>query len=290
MLPSSQMIIIISLGDAKRIGWPAVFIDQGSKVSTVFLYGECWYRSSGNTIYLLVKHWSFSQILTCAMQISVYCALFTLIETNREEGHHRPGPAETFRKRNVSPSLSRAAFQLRYPDTNPPAKAEICLPGLEVRSPLFIDAARSPAQIDTISPQMGLQCAASKLRSGYVEGLWHHSTYESPARVRSFVTSSFKVHLPVDLWCSMESAEDGQCESYGQAPPPICGQAVYQNTTVCTLSLLFAHVSDSPPRSPLWLHVVSVVSNKEEILVPLWPAHRGHREIYGVCLPHRECF
>ena len=27
-------------------------------------------------------------------------------------------------------------------------------------------------------------------------------------------------------------------------------------------------VSDSPLRSLLWLHVVSVVSNKEEILVP----------------------
>ncbi len=27
------------------------------------------------------------------------------------------------------------------------------------------------------------------------------------------------------------------------------------------------HVSDSPLRSPLWLHVVSVVSNKEEILL-----------------------
>lgn len=133
------------------------------------------------------------------MWVSVYCALFTLTETNREEGHRRPGPAETFRKRSISPPLSRAAFQLRYPDTNPPAKAKICLLGLEVRSPLFIDAARSPAQIDTISSQMGLQCAVSKLRSGYVEGLWHHGRYESPARVRSFVTSSFKVHLPVDL-------------------------------------------------------------------------------------------
>lgn len=27
-------------------------------------------------------------------------------------------------------------------------------------------------------------------------------------------------------------------------------------------------VSNSPQRSPLWLHVVSVVSNKEEILLP----------------------
>lgn len=30
----------------------------------------------------------------------------------------------------------------------------------------------------------------------------------------------------------------------------------------------FPTVSDSPLRPPLWLHVVSVVSNKEEILVP----------------------
>lgn len=51
-----------------------------------------------------------------------------------------------------------------------------------------------------------------------------------------------------------------------------------------------SRVSDSPLRSPLWLHVVSVVSNKEEILVPSWPAHRGHRKIYGVCLLHRGCF
>lgn len=27
-------------------------------------------------------------------------------------------------------------------------------------------------------------------------------------------------------------------------------------------------VSDSPLRSPLWLHVVSLVSNKDEILAP----------------------
>lgn len=40
-------------------------------------------------------------------------------------------------------------------------------------------------------------------------------------------------------------------------------------------------------RGPLlWLCVVSVVSNKEEILLPSWPAHSGHRKIYGVCLLH----
>lgn len=38
LLPSSQMIIIISLAGAKAIGWPPIFIDQGSKVSTVFPY------------------------------------------------------------------------------------------------------------------------------------------------------------------------------------------------------------------------------------------------------------
>lgn len=38
LLPSSQMIIIISLVGAKGIGWPPIFIDQGSKVTTVFPY------------------------------------------------------------------------------------------------------------------------------------------------------------------------------------------------------------------------------------------------------------
>lgn len=49
----------------------------------------------------------------------------------------------------------------------------------------------------------------------------------------------------------------------------------------------FPHVSDSPLRSPLQLHVVFVVSNKEEILLPSRPAHR---EIYGVSIPHRQLF
>ncbi len=73
-------------------------------------------------------------------------------------------------KKDVSHHLSRATSQLRYPDAHPPAEIEMCLLSLEAWSLLFIDAARVPAQIDTISPQMGLRHADSKLRSGYVEG------------------------------------------------------------------------------------------------------------------------
>lgn len=51
-----------------------------------------------------------------------------------------------------------------------------------------------------------------------------------------------------------------------------------------------ARVSDSPLSSLLWQHVVSVVSNKEEILAPSRPPHRGRRRIYGVYLLHRGCF
>lgn len=127
-------------------------------------------------------------------------------------------------------------------------------------------------------------------------GLRHFSRYELPERVWSFVTSSFKVHLQVDLWWSMESLwvtgvrVMSKCNNIWTSR--------LEEMDCVTTSLLaeehafsaIPHVSDSPLRSPLWLHVVSVVSNKEEILVPSWPAHRGHREIYGVCLPHRECF
>lgn len=52
----------------------------------------------------------------------------------------------------------------------PWAKIEMCLLILEVWIPLFIAAARFLPQIDTISSQMGLQSADSKLRSGYVVG------------------------------------------------------------------------------------------------------------------------
>lgn len=127
-------------------------------------------------------------------------------------------------------------------------------------------------------------------------GLWHFSRYELPERVWSFVTYSFKVHLQVDLWWSMESlwATGGRVMSK-------CSDiwTCWLEEMDCVTTSLHAeqhassaspHVSDSPLRSPLWLHAVSVVSNKEEILVPSWPAHRGHREIYWVCLPHRECF
>lgn len=80
---------------------------------------------------------------------------------------------------------------------------------------MFIDAARSlshrsiPPPPPPLSPPMGLQRTASKLRSGYVEGgLRRGARYESPLRVPSFVTSSLKVHLPV-LTCDAARREPG---------------------------------------------------------------------------------
>lgn len=61
------------------------------------------------------------------------------------------------------------------------------------------------------------------------------------------------------------------CESYEEKLQYMDKQ-VGRNGLCDYLSALGAaripRVSDSPLRSPLWLHVVSVVSNKEEILVP----------------------
>lgn len=144
-----------------------------------------------------------------AMQVSVYGALFTLIDTNRGGQHGRldllRGQEEGYipfsvRGRHCNPGIPIRTLR---------QKRRFVSSALRFWSPLFIDAARSPTQIDTTSPPMGLQRTASKLRSGYVEGLWRRARYESPVRVRSFVTSSFKVHLPVDLWCSMERAGRG---------------------------------------------------------------------------------
>lgn len=119
------------------------------------------------------------------------------------------GPAERSR-RGIHPILCpgrhcNPAFLIRTLRL----KHRFVFPALRFWSPLFIDAARSCTQIDTTSSPMGLQHTASKLRSGYVEGLWSRARYESPVRVRSFVTSSFKVHLPVDLWCSIETEPGG---------------------------------------------------------------------------------
>ena len=119
-------------------------------------------------------------------------------------------------------------------------------------------------------------------------GLWHFSRYELPERLRSFVTSSFKVHLRVDLWWSTESL-GVTCARVMRKCTNIWTSRLEEMDCVSTSQLSEQHtfwaipcVSDSPLRSPLWVHVVSVVSNKEEILVPSWPAHRGHRGIYEV--------
>lgn len=172
----------------------------------------------------------------------------------------------------------------------------MCLLSLEAWSLLFIDAARVAAQIDTISPQMGLQTRRLQIEVRICRGLWRFSRHELPERLRSFVISSFKVHLQVDLWWSTGSLwvigvrvmrkctrtrtsrlDEMDCVTTSQLSEPHAFPVI-------------PHVSHSPLRSPLWLHVVSAVSNKEEILVPSWPAHRGHRKIYGVCLLHTGCF
>lgn len=70
-----------------------------------------------------------------AMQVSVYGALFTLIDTNRG-ANTACWTCREVKKRDTSHSPSGAALQPWYPDSNPPAKAEICLLGLEVLEPV----------------------------------------------------------------------------------------------------------------------------------------------------------
>lgn len=105
--------------------------------------------------------------------------------------------------RKTCPTIcSRATSQLRYPDANPPAEIEMCLLSLEAWSLLFIDAARAPAQIDTISLRWAFTTRSLQIEVRIRRRLWHFSRYELPERLWSFVTSSFKVHLQVDLWWS----------------------------------------------------------------------------------------
>lgn len=119
------------------------------------------------------------------------------------------GPAQRSR-RGIHPIVCpRRHCNPGIPIRTPRLKRRFVSSALRFWSPLFIDAARSCTQIDTASSPMGLQHTTSKLRSGYVEGWWSRARYESPVRVRSFVTSSFKVHLPVDLWCSIEAEGRG---------------------------------------------------------------------------------
>lgn len=75
----------------------------------------------------------------------------------------------------------------------PPPRAEIemYLLILEVWIPLFIAAARFLPQINTISSQMGLQSADSKLRSGYVVG------YGTSAVMNCLRGCDHLLHLPL---------------------------------------------------------------------------------------------
>lgn len=72
---------------------------------------HCWYRHSWNTIYLPVKNCPFSRILTVTWYLFVYNALFTLIETNRDEDmailglKKEAGPTESL-ARKTHPTIS----------------------------------------------------------------------------------------------------------------------------------------------------------------------------------------
>jgi len=144
-------------------------------------------------------------------------------------------------------------------------------------------------------PQMGLRHADSKLRSGNVEGYGTFSRYELPERPRPFVTPSFSSSSPG--WpVRIGSTGGGVCESPAWDRYTWTKQGGTDPVWRPHLSPLGAastaspRVSGSPLSTLLWPRVVSVVSNKEEILVPSWPAHRGHRRIYGVCLLYWGCF
>lgn len=134
-----------------------------------------------------------------ATQVSVYGALLTLIETNRGGQHGRLGQLRGQEEGYIPFCVRGAIANPAIPIRTLRPKRRFVSSALGFWSPLFIDAARSCTQIDTTYRPMGLQRTASKLRSGYVEGLWSCARYESPVRVRSSITSSFKVHLPVDL-------------------------------------------------------------------------------------------
>lgn len=100
----------------------------------------------------------------------------------------------------------------------PWAKIEMCLLILEVWILLFIAAARFLPQIDTISSQMGLQSADSKLRSGYVVG------YGTSAVMNCLRGRDHLLHLPLkfifEVTCEKaQSFWVATVESYGATVP-----------------------------------------------------------------------
>lgn len=192
-----------------------------------------------------------------------------------------------FSKKNESHHPSRATSQLRYPDANPPAKVEMCLFSLEAWSlkPVVYWCRLSPRSDRYHCPQMGLQYADSKLRSGYLEG------YSTSADMKCQTGCHHLLHLSPKFMSKLTCDEAwGVWECYEEMLQH-ADQSVEGMDCVTTSQLSEQHapatISDWPLRSPLWLHGLS---NKEEILVASWPAHRGHRIIYGVCLLHRGCF
>lgn len=106
----------------------------------------------------------------------------------------------------------------------PWAKIEMCLLILEVWILLFIAAARFLPQIDTISSQMGLQSADSKLRSGYVVG------YGTSAVMNCLRGCDHLLHLPLkfifELTCEKaQSFWVATVESYERLRPYVGGGA-----------------------------------------------------------------
>lgn len=199
--------------------------------------------------------------------------------------------------RHCNPGIPIRTLQLKH---------RFVFSALRFWSPLFIDAARSCTQIDTASPSDGPSTHRFQIEVRICRGVME------PCQI--WITCEGMIIRQVFFQSSSSSwpvMQHGDCrEGLGRKVVgarlagrgcggakrelrgvlvPVCGQVVYRETDSVKLSHCtpFPLVPDSARSFSLWL---DVASNKEEILVPLWPAHRGHREIYGVCLSRRECF
>lgn len=159
----------------------------------------------------------------------------------------------------------------------------MCLFILEVWIPLFIAAARFLPQIDTISSQMGLQSADSKLRSGYVEG------YGASAVMNCLRCCDHLLHLPLKLIFKLT------CEKARRvfAPPPSrvvsdCPRTWAAGPLPLPLSLLFEAFQIYRwglfYRYTLFLQFLI----KEEISVSSWPANSRAIEKFMECVLFAE--
>lgn len=136
---------------------------------------------------------------------------------------------------------------------------------------------------------MGLQNTGSKLRSGYVEGYGTSPDMNCLSCCDHLLYVPLKFISKVDLWWSTGSLR--VAKSYEEVLQFTDKSGLQEMDCVTNSQVSEQHafldvssVSNSPQRCPLWL---CVVSNKEEILVPSWPAHRGHRKFMR-CVPSVE--